>query len=129
MSGFIRAMWVSVGKKAERLTYARYFLGHVPAVSPFQQRTLSTLSRSPSVQASTTSIRNTDGATNMFQCFTAQFLPWNQQSIRTKKRGTEYQPKFLKRLRTHGWVKRLSTRSGIEVILRRMLKGRKSLSH
>ncbi|XP_077373727.1 large ribosomal subunit protein bL34m [Festucalex cinctus] len=56
-------------------------------------------------------------------------LPWQYQQVRTKKRGTEYQPKNLKRKRTHGWIKRLSTRGGIEVLLRRMLKGRKSLSH
>ena len=56
-------------------------------------------------------------------------LPWQHQQIRTVKRGTEYQPKNIKRKRTHGWIKRLSTRGGIEVILRRMLKGRKSLTH
>ncbi|XP_037131344.1 39S ribosomal protein L34, mitochondrial [Syngnathus acus] len=56
-------------------------------------------------------------------------LPWQYQQVRTRKRGNEYQPKNLKRKRTHGWIKRLSTRGGIEVILRRMLKGRKSLSH
>ncbi|XP_061695785.1 39S ribosomal protein L34, mitochondrial [Syngnathoides biaculeatus] len=56
-------------------------------------------------------------------------LPWQYQQVRTRKRGIEYQPKNLKRKRTHGWIKRLSTRGGIEVILRRMLKGRKSLSH
>lgn len=54
---------------------------------------------------------------------------WQYQQVRTRKRGTEYQPKNIKRKRTHGWIKRLSTRSGIEVLLRRMLKGRKSLSH
>ncbi|XP_040276296.1 39S ribosomal protein L34, mitochondrial [Bufo bufo] len=53
---------------------------------------------------------------------------WSLLPVRTKKRGMEYQPKFLKRQRTHGWVKRISTRGGIEVILRRMLKGRKSLT-
>ncbi|KAK5859750.1 hypothetical protein PBY51_021281 [Eleginops maclovinus] len=58
-----------------------------------------------------------------------QQLPWQYQQIRTKKRGTEYQPKNIKRKRTHGWIKRISTQSGIEVILRRMLKGRKSLTH
>ncbi|KAJ8011297.1 hypothetical protein DPEC_G00056690 [Dallia pectoralis] len=56
-------------------------------------------------------------------------LPWHHQQVRTKKRGTEYQPNNLKRKRTHGWIKRISTQGGIEVILRRMLKGRKSLSH
>ncbi|CAL8345992.1 unnamed protein product [Merluccius merluccius] len=56
-------------------------------------------------------------------------LPWRHQQVRTKKRGTEYQPKNIKRKRTHGWIKRISTRGGIAVLLRRMLKGRKSLSH
>ncbi|XP_067109797.1 39S ribosomal protein L34, mitochondrial [Osmerus mordax] len=58
-----------------------------------------------------------------------QQLPWQYQQIRTRKRGTEYQPKNIKRKRTHGWIKRLSSPGGIEVILRRMLKGRKSLTH
>ncbi|CAG01943.1 unnamed protein product [Tetraodon nigroviridis] len=54
---------------------------------------------------------------------------WQYQQVRTRKRGTEYQPKNIKRKRTHGWIKRLSSKGGIEVLLRRMLKGRKSLSH
>lgn len=54
---------------------------------------------------------------------------WQYQQVRTRKRGTEYQPKNIKRKRTHGWIKRLSSQGGIEVLLRRMLKGRKSLSH
>ncbi|XP_044076215.1 39S ribosomal protein L34, mitochondrial isoform X2 [Siniperca chuatsi] len=58
-----------------------------------------------------------------------QQLPWQYQQVRTRKRGTEYQPKNIKRKRTHGWIKRISSQGGIEVILRRMLKGRKSLSH
>uniref|UniRef100_A0A8D0FNA4 Large ribosomal subunit protein bL34m n=1 Tax=Strix occidentalis caurina TaxID=311401 RepID=A0A8D0FNA4_STROC len=60
----------------------------------------------------------------------ARGLPptWGMQ-IRTKARGNEYQPNNRKRKRTHGWIKRISTPAGIEVILRRMLKGRKSLSH
>ncbi|XP_071347255.1 large ribosomal subunit protein bL34m isoform X2 [Trachinotus anak] len=58
-----------------------------------------------------------------------QQLPWQYQQVRTRKRGTEYQPKNLKRKRTHGWIKRISSQGGIEVLLRRMLKGRKSLSH
>ncbi|XP_042300596.1 39S ribosomal protein L34, mitochondrial [Sceloporus undulatus] len=54
---------------------------------------------------------------------------WGQQQIRTKTRGNEYQPSNIKRKHKHGWIKRIRTASGIEVILRRMLKGRKSLSH
>ncbi|XP_078054929.1 large ribosomal subunit protein bL34m isoform X2 [Mustelus asterias] len=59
----------------------------------------------------------------------SRLFPWSQGQVRTKTRGTEYQPKTIKRIRTHGWRKRISTRGGIELILRRMLKGRKSLTH
>ncbi|NXG04725.1 RM34 protein, partial [Sakesphorus luctuosus] len=55
--------------------------------------------------------------------------PWAMQQVRGKARGNEYQPNNRKRKRTHGWCKRISTPGGIAVILRRMLKGRKSLSH
>ncbi|KAL8177909.1 UNVERIFIED_CONTAM: 39S ribosomal protein L34, mitochondrial [Gekko kuhli] len=64
-----------------------------------------------------------------YQRFPGQGLPWSHQQIRTKTRGNEYQPSNIKRKRKHGWIKRIRTASGIEVILRRMLKGRKSLTH
>ncbi|NWU73096.1 RM34 protein, partial [Pterocles burchelli] len=54
---------------------------------------------------------------------------WSLQQIRPKARGNEYQPSNRKRKRTHGWIRRISTPGGIQVILRRMLKGRKSLTH
>uniref|UniRef100_A0A8C3UFT0 Large ribosomal subunit protein bL34m n=1 Tax=Catharus ustulatus TaxID=91951 RepID=A0A8C3UFT0_CATUS len=54
---------------------------------------------------------------------------WSFQQIRGKSRGNEYQPNNWKRKKTHGWIKRIRTPGGIAVILRRMLKGRKSLSH
>uniref|UniRef100_UPI00358F3E36 large ribosomal subunit protein bL34m n=1 Tax=Myxine glutinosa TaxID=7769 RepID=UPI00358F3E36 len=54
---------------------------------------------------------------------------WLTVSLRGRTRGNEYQPKHIKRKHTHGWMKRISSRNGIETILRRMLKGRKSLSH
>ncbi|KAM5232783.1 large ribosomal subunit protein bL34m [Hipposideros larvatus] len=53
----------------------------------------------------------------------------SKQPNRGKARGNEYQPSNIKRKHKHGWIKRLSTPSGVQVILRRMLKGRKSLSH
>ncbi|KAM9094322.1 large ribosomal subunit protein bL34m [Sarcophilus harrisii] len=55
--------------------------------------------------------------------------PWGYQQVRSKARGNEYQPSNMKRKRKHGWIRRLSTPGGIKVILRRMLKDRKSLSH
>ncbi|XP_037360301.2 39S ribosomal protein L34, mitochondrial [Talpa occidentalis] len=55
-------------------------------------------------------------------------LPVVQQN-RGKARGNEYQPSNIKRKHKHGWIRRLSTPAGVQVILRRMLKGRKSLSH
>ncbi|KAK2499289.1 hypothetical protein MC885_018191 [Smutsia gigantea] len=48
---------------------------------------------------------------------------------RGKARGNEYQPSNIKRKHKHGWARRLSTPAGVQVILRRMYKGRKSLSH
>ncbi|XP_006995991.1 large ribosomal subunit protein bL34m [Peromyscus maniculatus bairdii] len=51
------------------------------------------------------------------------------QQARGRTRGNEYQPSNIKRKHKHGWVRRLSTPAGVQVILRRMLKGRKSLSH
>lgn len=55
-------------------------------------------------------------------------LPATQQT-RGRTRGNEYQPSNIKRKHKHGWIRRLSTPSGVQVILRRLLKGRKSLSH
>ncbi|XP_048198492.1 39S ribosomal protein L34, mitochondrial [Perognathus longimembris pacificus] len=55
--------------------------------------------------------------------------PGLPQQVRGKARGNEYQPSNIKRKHKHGWIRRLSTPAGVQVILRRMLKGRKSLSH
>ncbi|EHB05365.1 39S ribosomal protein L34, mitochondrial [Heterocephalus glaber] len=49
--------------------------------------------------------------------------------VRGKACGNEYQPSNIKRKRKHGWIRRLSTPGGVLVVLRRMLKGRVSLSH
>ncbi|KAH0625733.1 hypothetical protein JD844_033944 [Phrynosoma platyrhinos] len=94
------------------------------AVSAFCRRGIQALFSSawkPSLrlQESVNALRNLPGSPAL----------WGQQQIRTKARGNEYQPSNIKRKHKHGWIKRIRTASGIEVILRRMLKGRKSLSH
>lgn len=43
--------------------------------------------------------------------------------------GMEYQPNNLQRKRKHGYLKRMKTAGGREVIRRRKAKGRKHLSH
>uniref|UniRef100_A0A8C8VJN3 Large ribosomal subunit protein bL34m n=1 Tax=Pelusios castaneus TaxID=367368 RepID=A0A8C8VJN3_9SAUR len=104
----------------------RFFLQERVTASLFQSRPFSVLLDALGQPPSTSlSFR----AAGIFRSIPGQLSPWSHQQIRTKARGNEYQPKNLKRKRTHGWCKRISTPSGIEIILRRMLKGRKSLSH
>ncbi|XP_060038401.1 large ribosomal subunit protein bL34m [Erinaceus europaeus] len=58
--------------------------------------------------------------------------PWGGPGVqpsRGRTRGTEYQPSNIKRKHKHGWTRRLSSPAGVQVVLRRMCKGRKSLSH
>ncbi|HOZ81055.1 MAG TPA: 50S ribosomal protein L34 [Candidatus Woesebacteria bacterium] len=44
-----------------------------------------------------------------------------------KQKGT-YQPKSKKRVKVHGFLKRMETANGRKVIKRRMLKGRAKLT-
>ena len=43
--------------------------------------------------------------------------------------GREYQPNTLKRKRSFGFLARLKSKTGRKILLRRMLKGRKYLTH
>ncbi|XP_062452479.1 large ribosomal subunit protein bL34m [Rhea pennata] len=95
-------------------------------VSPFYFRTISILSNSVEQPLRSSFSSKLAG---VCQGIAGPVSSWNHQQIRTKARGNEYQPNNRKRKRTHGWIKRISTPAGIEVILRRMLKGRRSLSH
>ncbi|KAL2912235.1 hypothetical protein HK105_208303 [Polyrhizophydium stewartii] len=49
--------------------------------------------------------------------------------VRCATYGQEYQPSTLKRKRKFGFLRRLKTLGGRKILKRRMLKGRKWLSH
>ncbi|CAL1272401.1 unnamed protein product [Larinioides sclopetarius] len=53
----------------------------------------------------------------------------NVEQIRTYVRKHFPRPSERKRVRTHGWEKRLSTPGGRAILMRRILKGRFVLSH
>ncbi|KAG6939537.1 mitochondrial ribosomal protein L34, partial [Chelydra serpentina] len=93
---------------------------------PLAARTLSILSDASRQPLSTSLSFRSAG---IFQSIPRHPLPCSIQQIHTNAHWNEYQPKKLKRKRTHGWIKRIRTPSGIEVIPRHMLKGKKSLSH
>ncbi|XP_010561506.1 large ribosomal subunit protein bL34m [Haliaeetus albicilla] len=113
----------ALGRLWPRAVGGRFFLLQQAAACPFQLRTASVLSSSLELPLrSHLSFKPARIGAGLASS-------WNHQQIRTKARGNEYQPNNRKRKRTHGWIKRISTPGGIEVILRRMLKGRKSLSH
>ncbi|KAM6107185.1 large ribosomal subunit protein bL34m [Pterocles gutturalis] len=112
-----------LGRVLPRVAGGRFFLQQQAVALPVQLRTASILSSPPELP-----LRSRPCLQPSSLC-PGLLPPWSLQQIRTKARGNEYQPNNRKRKRTHGWIKRISTRGGIEVILRRMLKGRKSLTH
>lgn len=54
---------------------------------------------------------------------------WSSLSVRTNIRDNFPRAKETKRVTAHGWEKRISTRSGRKIIMRRILKGCHVLSH
>lgn len=118
-------MAAALGRLWERAAGGRLFLLQQVAVHPFQLRSASVLTYCRELPFNHLSLK----PTGTIPSFPSPVPSWSHQQIRTKARGNEYQPNNRKRKRTHGWIKRISTPAGIEVILRRMLKGRKSLTH
>ncbi|KAI8483590.1 39S ribosomal protein L34, mitochondrial [Branchiostoma belcheri] len=56
-------------------------------------------------------------------------LPRFTQPSCSATMGRNYQPSNTRRWNVHSYETRLKTRGGIEVLLRRMLKGRHNLAH
>ncbi|CAG2106823.1 unnamed protein product [Medioppia subpectinata] len=55
--------------------------------------------------------------------------PIQVMSCRHNVRWHFEKPNEVKRIRTHGWLKRISTPKGRQIIMRRILKGKQVLSH
>lgn len=54
---------------------------------------------------------------------------WSLISVRTNIRNHFPRPRETKRVLVHGFLKRMSTRGGRLIIMRRILKGKHVLSH
>lgn len=54
---------------------------------------------------------------------------WSLISVRTNIRNHFPKPREYKRIMNHGFEKRMSTRGGRLIIMRRILKGKHILSH
>ena len=55
--------------------------------------------------------------------------PFLASQVRFVQYGREYQPNTLKRKRSYGFLARLKSIGGRKILKRRMMKGRKTLSH
>jgi large subunit ribosomal protein L34 len=68
-------------------------------------------------------------ANNIFTPHATRINPLFQLQVRFAARGTEYQPSQRKRKRKHGFLARKRSLGGRKILIRRMAKGRKFLSH
>ncbi|KAF9979159.1 39S ribosomal protein L34, mitochondrial [Actinomortierella ambigua] len=66
---------------------------------------------------------------SIFSALTGFRSGFGSNQVRFVTYGREYQPSQRVRKRRHGFLARLKSRGGRKVLLRRMEKGRKSLSH
>ncbi|KAI9222033.1 ribosomal protein L34-domain-containing protein [Blastocladiella britannica] len=106
-------------------------------------RAFSTLmaGRPAAAVAPTTASRTTAGASSSLASLLAQSSSssssaWSQspmfglQQLRCmSKFGSEYQPSVIKRKRKWGFLTRIASKAGRKILARRMLKGRKYVSH
>lgn len=123
---------LSHGLKPSTLTHVRNMLitsgesnkisGHLPSTGPLQ---FACVRNSSCLQIARNHLLQNPRTSDHSSVFSFTGL----QAIRWKARGNEYQPKVRKRLTKHGFHKRMKTISGMEILWRRMLKGRTLLVH
>lgn len=94
----------------------------------FSRQPLRTLMTSSLIQPGRNTLQNGSCHQGILESVKLDNL-WSYNSVRTNVRCHFPYPRETKRVRVHGFKKRMSTRSGRAILMRRILKGRHVLSH
>ncbi|XP_075238430.1 mitochondrial ribosomal protein L34 [Lycorma delicatula] len=98
----------------------------IQRLNPFSVRTLMTCSHYQPTKS--TLLNNTCHQIGMGSSLKPDNL-WSFDLVRTNIRNNFPRPRESKRVKTHGFKKRMATPGGRAILMRRILKGRHVLSH